>query len=98
MLLRYDEDERSMHPLTAKSLKGLMITRHRGFGCHDLKQEQVPSSELDSWEVSFSQDDTTAWIDGTDFSQEFKAVGGAITSSNSYEEEEEDFCIFSLEI
>ncbi|KAL3785316.1 hypothetical protein HJC23_008880 [Cyclotella cryptica] len=96
MLLHYDDDEHSMHPLTVKSLKGLMSTHRRGISCQGFEQGQVPSSELDC-EISFLWEDSMTWVDGTDFDDESKAISGARSLSNS-DEEEDDCCIFSLEI
>eukprot|EP00804_Cyclotella_cryptica_P031090 CCRYP_015970-RA/>CCRYP_015970-RA protein AED:0.44 eAED:0.44 QI:0/-1/0/1/-1/1/1/0/100 len=95
-----DEEERSMHPLTVKSLRGVVNTHHQDLSRRDEEEEKVPFPELDSWEICYPQDETMTCIDGMDLDKGFKNVGCASSSSiiSNSDEEEEDDCLFSLEM
>jgi len=95
-----DEEERSMHPLTAKSLRGVVNTHRQDLSRRDEEEEQVPFPDLDNWEISYPQDETMTCVDGMDWDEGFKNARDASSSSvvsNSEEEEEDDF-LFSLEM
>ena len=90
-----------MHPLTVKSLRGVVNTHHQDLSRREEEEEeQVPFPELDSWEIGYPQDETMTCFDAMDVDRGFKNVGCASSSSvisNSDEEEQDDF-LFSLEM
>ena len=89
-----------MHPLTAKSLRGVVNTHRQDLSRRDEEEEQVPFPDLDNWEISYPQDETMTCVDGMDWDEGFKNARDASSSSvvsNSEEEEEDDF-LFSLEM
>lgn len=89
-----------MHPLTVKSLRGVVNTHRQDLSRRDDEEELVPFPELDNWEINYPQDETMAAVDDMDWDKRFKDVRGASSSSvvsNSDEEEEDDF-LFSLEM
>lgn len=87
--MSHNGQDDEMHPLTAKSLRGVMSTYHQ-----DSEQEQeevsVPFPELEDWEMSYHQADTKS--DASSSSTVSKS------GDDAEDDEEENDCFFCLEM
>jgi hypothetical protein len=91
----YKDDEKTLHPLTAKSLMGIMNTHNRDYE-QELEHQDalVEFPELNGWESS----DHEAIISIDEASHKSSKASECMSIVSDYDDEDEDEYIFVLEM